>query len=101
MTEMPTINNPIPSPSDDFHDHLSEMVENIVLLGDELEVRSMLRNFGYVYHDNHINRLQDILLQRLAELTARQPTVAENHFHFHKDVGQVITRGDGIMNPKK
>lgn len=101
MIELPTTTNPLPSPSDDSHDHLSEMVEKISTLGDELEVRVMLRNLSYIHHDNYINRLQDILLHRLAELATRQPTATENHFHFAEGVGQVIARGNGILNVKK
>lgn len=92
----------IPLPcSLDSRKYLAELVEGVASLGDEREIRNLLASFSYIpRHDDYIDHLRGILLQRLAELLARLPMVAENHFHFDHDVGQVITKGNGYLNTK-
>ena len=82
----------------DSRKYLAEMVEGVASLGGEHEIRSLLASFSYIpRHDDYIDHLRGILLQRLAELLIRLPMVAENHFHFDHDVGQVITKGNGYF----
>ncbi len=81
--------------------YLAELVEGVATFGGEHEVKSLLTSFSYIpRHDDYIDRLRGILLSRLEELAAKQPAVAENHFHFARDVGQVIARGNGSLEVK-